>query len=88
MSKCKHERIQIIETGTVLTTHRRNADCSWHHDTEPGDYHVMIEVYCPDCYLNRSYGTKKPKWLIQLLDEMPAAPDASYIMVDNGERDE
>ncbi len=79
MNKCKHERVHIIEKSTVFIIHHRNIDGSW-HQTEAGEHGTTVEVYCPDCYLDRSYRTKKPKWLHGLLDEMHIALDASYTM--------
>lgn len=67
--RCTHPKIRIIEEGTAYTTHHRDMDGSWVHDSDTGAYTGIVEVYCPHCGLHRRYGARKPRWLQRHIDE-------------------
>ena len=68
MTKCAHPNIEITEWQLTAMIHRRNPDGSWWNDSEPGAFTKRVEVYCPDCGMNRVYGyAYRPKWLDELL---------------------
>jgi hypothetical protein len=71
--RCRHERIAIIETGTWITAHYRDAKepDGWWHNNEPGGYYTMVDVVCKDCGLDGRYSKRKaPKWLQRFIDEL------------------
>lgn len=70
MPRCKHDCVGITEFGTSATTHYRDDDGSWSHDSDFGDYTGVIEVECPDCGYKRRFGQRRPKWVEKLMAEL------------------
>ncbi len=71
--RCKHERIYIMELGTMHTSHAREKDGTWTHNSEPGHYIGMLYVECPDCGLERRFSGRRPTWLKKMLESALAA---------------
>ncbi|MCJ7761110.1 hypothetical protein MUP59_08240 [Candidatus Bathyarchaeota archaeon] len=67
--KCPHMNVEITERGTASTVHIRNIDSrghtTWIHDSDFGLYTGSLEVWCPDCGLDRHYGKRQPRWLVE-----------------------
>jgi hypothetical protein len=68
--RCEHRDIVIIEYGTLNTAHARNVDGTWEHESKPGGYTGKVWVKCRVCGLDREYKRKKPKWLLEMLEEI------------------
>jgi len=69
MTQCKHETLNIIETGDWITEHTLE-DGEWSHNNDPGGYFAMIEVRCYVCGLSRRYSRNRlPKWLQVYYDQ-------------------
>ena len=75
---CKHEELIIEERGTWQTTHTRIKTGEWFHDNEPGEYSLMLRVYCEACNKKwKYYRRNAPKWLRKYLDEEDLYPEKS-----------
>ncbi len=66
---CKHEFVRIIEVGSAQTTHDRERDGEWSHSSDFGYYTGIVLVDCWDCGLKGKYGKRRPKWLVERLQE-------------------
>ena len=70
MARCTHDNVEITELGASITTHLRNDDGSWDHDSDFGDYTGVIEVYCPDCEHKYRFGQRRPRWVEKFMAEL------------------
>ncbi len=67
---CKHKTVTINELGVSYTQHCREKDGEWTHYSDYDHYTGKIEVNCPDCGLEKTYGLKnRPKWLTRYIKE-------------------
>lgn len=70
MSKCRHQKITIIENGDWFTSHDRDDNGEWSHWQSNGDYHGRIHVECHECGLKRAYSRNHlPKWLKKAFED-------------------
>jgi len=54
--RCDHIKIMIQETGSVTTTHFRDEDGNWSHDSSvSGTYKNVYHVTCLNCGLKSFY---------------------------------
>jgi hypothetical protein len=69
--KCTHERIRLARSATARSVWVRNSG-EWDYADVFTGYTGKVEVYCPDCEMNRIYRSRKPKWLLIILKEIEA----------------
>lgn len=66
---CKHNNISIIEFGTATISHDRELDGHWSHVSDTGRLTGIIEVTCYQCGFSKTYGRKRPKWVLKYMEE-------------------
>ena len=64
VKRCKHlGKLVIEEAGTGHTSHVRDEDGTWSHNSDFDDYTGFVWARCFDCGLRRRYNKNRPKWL-------------------------
>ena len=69
---CKHKIVSIVELASAVTSHDREENGEWTHVSEFGHLTGIIEVTCYECGLSRTYGRKRPKWVVKYIEEFYA----------------
>ncbi len=76
-TRCPHLRISIMEHIACTGEHIREADGTWWHNNEPGDYNCRLDVICKDCGhkgVYWRYDKRNPKWMRTAMNELGWEP--------------
>lgn len=71
MAMCKHANCTVLEEFIIhdIVFVNKGVVSPPKHDMESPMPTGLFFVKCSDCGLERSYGSRKPKWLERILDE-------------------